>query len=170
MVSVPNGRVRLYAHTEPLPLVKKYLSFAVGEKAVLDVATYDLFIKPLSIPGELAPAYQIQSTSIGQMQVVGTLVPAGTESSKAGANEGPIKSVADANGAGWIFNNFRDGAFTITVAPGTVPDFTSGTTIYLVYDPVRCKVMWKRIGGSIEDPPPAYSQWYLEKVPMETAC
>ena len=95
---------------------------------------------------------------------------AGTESSKAGADEGPIKSAAGANAVGWIFNNSRGGTFTITVAPGTVPDFSSGTTTYLVYDPIGCAVMWKRMGGFIEDPPPAHSKWYLEKVPMETAC
>ena len=76
MVPVPDGRIRLYAHTEPLPLVKKYLSFAVGEKAVLDVATYDLLIKPLTTSaGESAPAYLIQGTSIGQLQVSQQLSP-----------------------------------------------------------------------------------------------
>ena len=90
-------------------------------------------------------------------------MPTGTELFQ-NPDEGPITSVAGDKAVGWIVN-LRDGGFSITVAPGTVPDATSGTTIYLVYDPIGHTVMWKRVGGIIEDPPPANSVWSLQKVP-----
>ena len=92
--------------------------------------------------------------------MIGTLVPTGTECAP---DEGPIQSVAGDKAVGWLFN-LTDGGFTITVAPGTVPDNTTEKTIYLVYDPEGRTVMWKRVGGIIAETP-ENSVWSLVKVP-----
>ena len=69
MVPVPDGRIRLVPNINTIDIVNTYLSFARGANAVLDVDTYDLFAKPLKSSGASETAYQIQSPTIGQLQV-----------------------------------------------------------------------------------------------------
>ena len=69
MVPVSEGRIRLVPITNPTGIIKKYLSFAQGANAVLGTDSYDLFAKPLESSGASESAWQIQSPTIGQLQV-----------------------------------------------------------------------------------------------------
>jgi len=159
---VPAGHIRLGPITKPTGIVKTYLSFTQGANAVLDTQSYDLIAKPLkSASGAFGSACQIQSPTIGKLQVIGTLVPTGTESAAPG--EGPIQSIAGHKAVGWIFSKSGDG-YTITADPDTVSDPTTEMTIYLVHDVARKTVTWKRTGGIIPVVP-ANSLWFFQKVP-----
>ena len=69
MVPVPDGRFRLVPKIYTTDIVTTYLSFARGPNAVLDREPYDLFAKPLESWGGSETAYQIQSPTIGELQV-----------------------------------------------------------------------------------------------------
>jgi len=154
---VLEGRIRLYT---PEKVLNRFLSFAKGEEAVLDAAAYDLSISPKNSHSR-SSLIQIQSPTIGQLQVVGTVMPVGANSGD--SDEGPIKSIAgDDSYNGWYFNKEEGDLYTITAST-----YISDSLTYLVYNPSDGTVEWKRVGDFVQQPPPPYSSWYLEKVPEQ---
>ena len=67
----PDEPFRLVPNIKPVPFVKKYLSFAQSENAVLDVHPYNLWrgAKPLESSEASKTAFEIQSSTVGMLQV-----------------------------------------------------------------------------------------------------
>ena len=86
-------------------------------------------------------------------------MPTGTECAP---DEGPIESIAGDKAVGWIFTDYTDKGYTITVPAS--PNTSDEPTVYLVHDVAAETVTWKRVGGFMPALIPSNAFWKLEPV------